>query len=268
MVRWVYYGRDYPDISALVEIQAAISEGLESHGIRLVFEKCDAARLRAIHQRGEHPGEMFLLGALPDQFQGLFSNFKASALLVRPPFPGVQLPFISVDVLPAIRHATHMLARRGFSRISLVVREGSRQLLTGQFQRICTESFQPVRGDVIRIPGELHEQNLAAQRFAATIKGRHALIALYPVQAGLLMTALMKRGLDVPERVEVVAMSTTLQAIRVVPLPVYYPYPVKKFAKAVCQAVIHYFEQGSLPPIRKMIPIEMIAGDGHQRGFI
>ncbi len=258
-VRWLYYGRDYPDASALVEIRAAISERLEPQGIRLTFERCDAARMRAIHRRGEHPGEMFLLGAVPDQFLGLFSTFKKSVLVIRPRLSGFQMPFISIEILSALRHATHMLVRRGFFRISLIVKEGSLRSTARLFQRICVEASRSLRGDVVRIPVGLCEQNLAVQRFAASIKGRHGLIALYPVPAGLLMTALMKRGLDVPEQVEVVAMNTTLQAIRLVPMPVYYPFPVEKFAKVICQAAVHYFEQGALPPIRKRIPIEMVA---------
>ncbi|MBI4024681.1 MAG: hypothetical protein HY360_06840 [Verrucomicrobia bacterium] len=57
----------------------------------------------------------------------------------------------------------------------------------------------------------------------------------------------------------VVGMNTTSTAVRVSPLPVHYPYPVQRLAKIVCQAAVHYFERGALPPLRKLILLQAAA---------
>jgi hypothetical protein len=71
------------------------------------------------------------------------------------------------------------------------------------------------------------------------------------------MTALMAHGVKIPTEVEVIAMNTPMQAIRVFPLPTHYPFPLDAFGKAVCRAALHYFERGRLPSLRKRIPLEM-----------
>src|ERR1051326_4852783 len=180
-------------------------------------------------------------------------------MLIGPPFPGIDLSFVTNDVLSAIRHATFMLSRRGFERVSLLINESARQPIHEEFRRICAAAPRPIQGDVVRLPDELYEQNLAVQRLATRIVARQGLIAISPVPAGLLMMALMRRGMQVPGDVEVIAINATSQEVRTFPIPIHYPYPMEKFAKIVCQAAIHYFEQGSLPTLRKVIPLHMVA---------
>ena len=259
VVRWIAYGRDHPDISVQREFFGAILEKLSAHEIRFSVEMCNAIRLGNIHQRGTRAHERLMLISLPGKFQEMFADFRKNALIIGLPFPGVQLPFISTDVFSAVRHATHNLAQQGFTRISLVIKEGSRQPMVEHFRKICAEAPYPIQGDVVRMTDELRGQNVAAQRLAARITGRHGFVTIYPIPASVLMTAFMKKDIKVPEQVEVVAVNTTLQAIRTVPLPTYYPYPVEAFSKAVCQAAVHYFEQGSLPPLRKMIPLKLLS---------
>lgn len=102
VVRWLYYGRDFPDMSAAAEILLSVSERLLVHGIRLNVEKCDAVRLKAIQRAGENMNEMLLLVSLTEPHQRLFADFRKSALILGLPFPGVRLPYVSVDSLPAI----------------------------------------------------------------------------------------------------------------------------------------------------------------------
>ena len=257
VVRWVCYGRDFPDLSVLTELFAAILEQLHPHEIGFSIEPCDAARLRLIHDRGESPHQMYLLTSLPDEFQRLFADFKRSALINGLPSPGVSLPYITIDVFSAIRHAIHLLARRGFHKVSLVIKSGTRQPVVELFRQYCAEAPQPMQSEVVTMPNELFEQVSAAGRFAARIRERQGIIAIYSIPASVLMTALMARGVKVPGEVEVVAVNTPLQAVRVFPLPTYYPFPLVPFAKAVCKAAVHYFKRGRLPSLGKTIPLQM-----------
>jgi len=257
LVRWLYYGRDFPDLSSVMEILAPISERLRWHDIRFSIERCDTARLRAIHSKGENQSEMFVLTSLPQNFQRMFADFQTSAMILGLPFPGVSLPFISIDVMPAIRHATHRLARRGFRKVNLIVKEGSRQPMEEDFRRYCVEATPTVEGHVLRMPMEYYAQAAAVERWAGRITGRVGVIAVYPIPTSNLMTALMKRGISVPDEVEVVALNTSQHYVRVVPVPALYLYPAEALAKAVCRAALHYFEHGRLPVLRKMIPLEL-----------
>lgn len=259
-VRWICYTRDFPDLSPTMEMLDAIAEQLRHHGIGFHIERCDAVRLRSIHARGELAHEMVLLTSLPAEFLELFSSFKRSALINGLPTPGVSLPYISIDVFAAVRHAVHVLARHGFPTATLVIKTGTRQPIIEAFRRYCAEADPPMHPDVVTMPIELEAQVEAAGRFAAGGTGRRGVVAVYSIPASVLMTALMARGVKVPGQVEVIAVNTTLQAVRVYPLPTHYPMPVTAFAKAVSRAAIHYFERGRLPRLRKVIPLEMVAG--------
>jgi len=257
-VRWIFCGRSYRDVPTLSELLTALTQRLAPHGIRFSLEMLNDARLRAIHRQGKRPHEMLLLSSAPKTYQEMFAGFRDSVLLIGPAAPGVDLPYISNDVISAFRHATFMLARRGFERVTLLVNEVSHQSIEKEFQIICAAAPRPIQGDVARVPDELYEQNLAVQRLAARVAGRHGLLANSPVPAGLLMMALMKRGVDVPGQAEVISVNATSFELRTFPLPIHYPYPLEKFSKTICQAAVRYFEQGAVPPLRKLLPLRMV----------
>ncbi|MBI4025792.1 MAG: substrate-binding domain-containing protein [Verrucomicrobia bacterium] len=259
LVRWLTYGRFYRDIPTQMEIFMVLNERLSLRGIRLSLEACSDSRLNAIHREGPRDDQMLALHSFSWEMQELFDDFKMSALLIGQPFPKVRLPFVTMDVLGAIRHATWLLARRGFHRISLVISKKSKQPIEEQFRRICAEPSPSVQDEVIRLPEEFHEQNCALRRLAARVTGNQAFIVNSPIPAALLMMALMKRGVDVPGQVEVIAMNATLAEARTFPLITYYPYPMERFSKALCQAAAHYFERGELPPLKLVIPLRMVA---------
>ena len=259
VVRWICYRRDFPDLSPVMDVLTPMADQLRDHDIGFSIEPCDATRLRLIHDRGESPHEMYLLTSLPQPFERMFADFKKSALIIGLPSAGISLPYLSVDVFPAVRHAVHMLARRGFRKVTLVVKSGTSQPIAESLHRYCAETHPPMQAEVVIMPMELTDQVAAAGRFAARIRERVGIIAIYSIPASVLMTALMARGVKVPDDVEIVAVNTTLQAVRVFPLPAYYPFPLATFAKAVCKAALHYFERGRLPALRKTIPLEMVS---------
>lgn len=247
------------DVPTILQVLGSIALRLSAHGIRLGIEIYNDERLKTLHQQGERPNELLLFRALPRRYQEMFSDFQRSVLLLGEPAPGIQLPFISIDVLSSIRHATFLLARRGFERISLVINESSRQPIDEEFSRMCAAAPHPVRGEVVRLPDELYAQNLAAQKLAARVTARQGLIVISPIHAGLLMMTVAGRGWKLGEEVEVIQMNAMPQEIRTHPIPIHYPTPLEPLSKAICQAAIRYFEQGTLPPLRKMLSLEMVS---------
>lgn len=259
IVRLILSGRHYRYTPSLPWAFSAISLRLGAHKIGTSLELLTEARLKTIHQQGEHDHELLVFSSLPKHLQELFCDFKKSALLVGKSFPGISLPFILIDVISAFRHATCLLARRGFERVTLVVNAGGRQPVDDEFRQMCSDAPRAIHGEVVRLPDELYEQNQAVQRLAVRIKPRHGLICNSPVPASALITALLQRGVAVPGQTEVIAVNALPSEIRTVPIPIHYPCPLDRFAKAVSQAAIHYFEQGALPRLRKTIPLEMVS---------
>jgi len=261
LVRCIARRANYRDVPAWAEVFGAISQRLESKGIHFSLEFCNSDRLRTIHDEGENPNEMLLFASVPQQWLLRFSDFRRSVLLIGTPAASITLPFISVDMVPALRHAVYLLARHGFDRISLVLNQGARKFMEDEFHGACTAVPRPVHGEVVRLPDELYRQIRSAERLAARMKGRHGLITCSPISPALLMTALMRRGFAVPDQIEVVAVTVFAQQLRTVPVPIHYPYPVEKLADQVTRAAVHYFEQGALPPLRKLVPLEMATPD-------
>ena len=249
----------FKDVPAVMEVVGSIAIKLSAHGIRLGVEIYNDARLKILHRQGERPNELLVFRSLSRRYQEMFSDFRRSVLLLGEPFSKIELPFISVDVSSAIRHAVFLLARRGFERLTYVINESGRYPIEEEFQRVCAAAPRAVRGEVVRLPDELYAQNLAAQRLAARVTARHGLIVNSPVHSGLLMMMVAGHGWKLGEEVEVIQMNAMPQEIRTHPIPIHYPHPLERLSKTLCQAAIHYFEQGALPPLRKMIPLEMVS---------
>jgi DNA-binding LacI/PurR family transcriptional regulator len=256
-VRVLSYSGNAPIGNWSKDIVYAMEKKLQRFEIGLSIEQCDARRLRTIHVAGESPHEMFLLASLPSRFQRLFADFRRSALIDGAVASGVNLPCLSIDVISAIRHATFRLAQRGTRKVYLVMKEGSQTPMKEIFKEICAEIPSRLEGEVVKIPNEVHEQSRAAQHLAMRMRAGQAMIAIFPVPANLLMTAVLQKGLKVPGEVEVVAMNADMHGIRAVPVPTRYPYPVEKLASALARIARNYFEKGKIPLLTRWIPLEM-----------
>lgn len=258
VVRWLLYGRNYPDMSVVMEILAMLSERLQAHDIHLQLERFTAQRFREIHKQGEHPNTMLFLVSLPAEFQRMFANFRKSAIVIGLPAEGVNLPFVSNDIASAMRHAIALVARRGFRRITMVATEATRSIPETLLRQWCAACDTDLHADLVRMPMSLEEHVTAARRFAARVTPGQGIIAVYPIPATSLISALLQHGLSIPRDAEVIGMNTTRAAVRVVPMPTHYPYPVEAFTKTVQRAILHYFEQGRVPRWKKLIPLEVV----------
>lgn len=259
VVRWVYRGGPGWDNSIWAEVFTALSERLGEHGIHLVSERGSAERLRALRDGGERSNQMLVLVNLGEPYQRWFAGFRRSVLLIDVPCPGVRLPFVWNDVEAAVRHAVQHLSRRGFGRVCLVTpHHPGRSPIEERFLEACAQVRPAVRGELAIMPIDLPRQWTGAQRFARRVAGRMGLLLIHPIPAGLLMTALQQRGVSVPGQVEIISMNTMSHGVRIVPPPVYYPYPVDAMARTVARAAARYFETGRLPRLRKRIPLDFV----------
>ena len=72
------------------------------------------------------------------------------------------------------------------------------------------------------------------------------------------MTTLLSRGVTIPGKVQIMVVGSHPDLVRVHPPLAHYPYPVNAFVKTIASAAVHFFETGSLPSVRKVIPMEMV----------
>jgi hypothetical protein len=255
-VRWLWHQRNLTAPGAFVESFYLAAERLEGSGIHFSFESCSTERLKTIHDAGQKDHELLLLTNFNRDLQALFSDFDRSALLIGMPEPGIDLPFQSIDVLSAMRHAVNSVARRGYTTATLFIHAYNSHAMDGPFEEMCAKAPMPIQAEIIRLSLGLEEQVRVISDYAAKLQGRRALIALYPVSVSLLTTACLKFGISLPQQVQIVALNADAAAISLIPFPLYYPYPTERVARALCRTALRFFEEGLVSPRERWIPLE------------
>ncbi len=260
VVRWLMYDKRLKYSPIISEIVMAITQKLTIHNISLYLEVCNNKRLDYLYKQGERYWEVLALASIPLKYQQLFEHFK-NALLIGSPEQGIKLPYISIDVFSAIRHAVFLLLRNGFTKIYLLISKGTSPQMDEKFNRLLEEAkrvFPDISGKVVRIPNTLYEQNHTICGFITEVRKGNAIITVEPIPAGLVLMALLKQRVAVPAEVNIVGINCVPTHIQTLPLLIHYPYPIERFAREVSMAIIHYFESGALPALAKEIPLKMV----------
>ncbi|MFZ4780059.1 MAG: GntR family transcriptional regulator, partial [Terrimicrobiaceae bacterium] len=118
VVRWIFYDPKHRHMPPSPDIMMPISLRLAHHHIGFTMEWSNDAKMRSLYEAGANSQEMLVFLNSSIAQQQLFSGFR-SALLIGYPYEGIPMPYITNDVFPAIRHATFLLARKGFKQIAL-----------------------------------------------------------------------------------------------------------------------------------------------------
>lgn len=265
LVRFLYSGKDFPDLPYTLCWLGSLLEHLSAHGIHFCLERCSTKSLKEIsrsHRRkARHPSELLLLHSMSEPHLRLFLGLENSVLALGVPARGIALPYVGSDLGGAVRHATQTMLRRGFSVISFVlpkVSTASTMIAENAFVDACTGwPHQPVQREVVRLPLSLDLLVPAAKRFASRIKARQAIVALDPIPPATLLTALHANNASVSQQVQLAAVLSTPYSVKLCPVPIHYPYPVEGLVKSVANAARHFFESGSLPRICKVVPVKM-----------
>lgn len=258
--RFLYYGRNYQELQRGSKFLLALSWTLQSHGIRLVLERCNTVRLKAIASHIPNQGELCFLHSLPVPYQRLFVQHQKPAVIVGYAGKDVPLPYITPDLSSAARHATLRLLRRGFGRLVLINlatrEEGVTKSIEG-FHSACADwTRQPVQTEVVRVWNDLESQRIAIKRLAARTKEPCGFVVFSPVSVGILTTALLQKGISIPGQAEIVAIEHSQDDISFsVPITL-YGFPAHRFAKAILAICLRYFDTGSLPSSGKIVDLD------------
>ncbi len=262
VVRILYYGRDYPNVSPDLEMFFQFAEAVQPEGIHVRIEKCDDARLRAISEKGEQSNELIMLLSMPARHQELFAKWKRAALMIGKPAPGIDLPFIRFDVGTAIRHATLTLLQHGFTTINLVTNRSGAvaiQQSVEQFRATCAEwEHQPIQARVLWVPLQLEPLIMTFRRFVGHIREPQGIIVARSVHIGVILGVLMGGGIGIPNQVELCAVGTDPETANACPSVSHYPQPFGQFCKALSAATLRYFDTGTLPQVHKTLVAERV----------
>lgn len=265
VARVIYNGNEFPkDYHGNDDWFAALSQRLQRYDIHLTLERGTNATYQAMSQDNARSGDLLFFGSLTAAQQRLVTPLKHRAILLGAPAPGISMSFLSADVLGAIRHSTHALLRRGFSKISFIMKEGKSagtQQCMDRFHSTCAEwPHQPIRATTVEMPLGVPGFGSAARKFASSLGSRHGVIVHFPIPVGAIITALLSRGAQIPAQAEIIAILARPESVNGHPLLSFYPFPMNAFLKAATDAAIHFFETGTVAPIQKIIPMEMAFG--------
>jgi DNA-binding transcriptional ArsR family regulator len=136
-IRWVWHKKNLSFSPMLKEIFFLTAERLRANGINSIFENGSMQNIKAIHREGPKKHELLFLVSIDPELQQLFSNFDRHALLIGLPEPGSKLPFVSVDIFSALRHAINSSVTRGFKKVSLLVSGYIPSELKINFDTVC-----------------------------------------------------------------------------------------------------------------------------------
>lgn len=266
-VRVFYYGLDYHEsLPGFLLWVGPLSAALQKHGIQLSIEKCSDERLRQLctgrRTRPGHSHELLLPVSVSEKYQRMLAASRRPALNLGYPFEGAPLPFVACDYVSPIRHAVHRILRQEFNHLTFLLGKGHGpgiDRLLDAFVSACREwPHQPVHAEPLLVPLDLDEERAAMRRFADRIKLRQGILILPPLSVGLLMTTLLSRGVTMPGKVQVMVVGSHPDSVCFDPQPMHYPFPTDAFVKAITNAAVHFFETGSVPPVRKLVPMEVV----------
>lgn len=242
------------------EWTSALFLRLSPQNIHLAIEVCSHARIKAISRRACPPNEVLLLWSLPSAYHAYFSRWTRNALILGHPAPDSPLSHIAADLDGSIRHAARSLMRKGFSRISLLTdKDNSQGVLQAirVFEKTCREwPRQPIVADCRYLSMKTNELRAEARRFAGKMKPRHGIIIMQPSFVTMIVSALAERSHVIPRDAEIYALSTGADGVRVCPSMTFYPFPIDAVVRSVAEGIFHFFETGSLPRMRKTVPLE------------
>lgn len=258
--RFLYYGRNYKEIQQGSKWFLALSWALQRHDIRLALERCNAVRLTAVATNKASHEELCFLQSLPAPYQSLFVQHGKPAVIVGYAGQDVALPYVTPDLSNSTRHAVLRLLRRGFRRlviINLAAREEGVTRSIDSFLTACADwPHQPVSAEVVRVWNDLESQRSVIRRLAARTKKPCGFIIFSPVSVGMLITALLERGISIPKEAEIVALEYTHGEISFSAPVTLYEFPAQRFAKTISSICLHYFESGELPNAGKIVDLD------------
>ncbi len=79
-----------------------------------------------------------------------------------------------------------------------------------------------------------------------------------PVPVAMIMTAVLQRGIAIPQQAALVAVEHTPSSVQLCPPPTHYACSSRRWATEQVDVATHFFETGVVPPVRKRLASELV----------
>lgn len=236
-----------------------LSEQFQQHGIRLVIESCNLARLKTIASQAVHPWELCFLLSIPVSYQKCFFERRDSTLVLGFANPESPLSYLSPDLDGSIRHATHSLLRQGARHLVLIemlAKIAGVARCVDTFQRTCREwRAHPISSEVHLAWYDSMSMQSSIKKIVNKIKTPCGIVIHAPISLGILISNLLQKGFEIPAEVRIMALEYREEEVRFSVPVTHYKTSMDRYTKEVMHAALHYFETGKLPVIKKVLPM-------------
>ena len=219
---------------------AAEGHLLQVHVGRSWFNGRNPARALAT-LTGTAPAAMWVLYRSTESMQRWFEEQQVPCVIVGSPFEGIGLPSVDQDYRAVCRHAVGALVARGHTRVGLVIQEpqfaGDRESEAGFQEGLRAASKAEVSGTLFRHDGtHAGIQKSVDQLLNARLRPT-GLIVARSAAVLTVATALLGRGVRIPQEMAVICRDDDLYLDEVVPTITRYTVPASAFAKRIFRLV-------------------------------
>lgn len=239
---------------------------LAHHGQQYLRSEPDAA---LEHLVAQHPGGCWILAHSTPRIQAWFKTRGIPCLVAGYTHPGIELPFVSIDMEAACRHAVGVFVDSGHRSIGFVhlASERARDLRsTVGFNAGITESnADGVVGKVATHTGNLDSVRDAVRELLSIGTPTTAILTGTTLSYATVATFLMQQGLRIPGDVSLISREHDLFLDALVPQPSCYAFDPLRFGRLIHAKVTDILEGTSNTPDEQHLVPEYRAGESARK---
>ena len=256
-IRWLLEGAQQIPPQNYLTLAGLVQNRVRLKGIDVDWEYCRPARLREIARSRAVGDDLFILASLRPTFQRLFRETKKSSLVLGEVAAGLDLPFVNADLSGSVRHAVFQLLRAGCTRVELIHPKHP----AAGIANAALAFGEAVQAWPAAVPARVHATALDRPSLLATMGKVVATrstcvgyVVVAPVPVGMVVSALLAHGYDLPKQAKVAAVFHAEDAVRLYSPLLHYPWPGQALGAKIGAMAEHYFATGKLPRSRTLIP--------------
>jgi LacI family transcriptional regulator len=239
---------------------------LAHHGQQYLRNDPDAALEHLVSQ---HPDGCWILAHSTPQIQAWFRARNIPCLVAGYTHPGIDLPFVSIDMEAACRDAVRVFVNSGHRSIGFVHLKSARardlRSAVGFETGIAKSSPSGVTGRLVYHHGDLDSTTDAVRDLLHAGTPATAILTGTALSFATVATYLMQQGLRIPDNVSLVSREHEPFLDALVPQPSCYVFDPLRFGRLIHAKVTDILEGTSNTPDEQHLLPEYRAGQSAQK---
>ncbi len=187
------------------------------------------------------PAAAWVLYRSTEAMQQWFEQRQIPCVVVGSVFKGLSLPSVDRDHRAVCRHAVGLMAARGYQRLALMIQEpqyaGDRESEAGFVEGLQAAAARGVTGHIQRHDGSREGLLKALDRLLTARQRPQALLIARTSSALTICTALLQRGLRIPQDVALICRDDDVFLDETIPQISRYSVTANTFAKRIFRLV-------------------------------